>query len=191
MKKFILAAALAATALTAACVQHKPTKARKYHEHSETVYHFNDGRLGYHDDSGIWYYMLMSQAMSSPSSSTVIYRPASIAPSGGLNSTPLITGGWTKGPTPSKEELDEATESTATVVTDADGKPTDPEEAVEAQQEAAEAATEGTETEATGEASSTTGESTTESGSTESAPSSDSGSSSDSGGGDSGGGGSE
>lgn len=92
----LLAAALALVAC-APPVQHHT------HHEAHTVVALKDGRYGYQDD-GIWYYWMLTNAMSSSSTSNA--SPI-VTASGGSVSLPA-GGAWTKGSAPTSEEVNEA-----------------------------------------------------------------------------------
>lgn len=113
MKKLFAALLIAALPLTAC----NPTKTTARHTEKQTVYHLPDGRYAYQDD-GIWYYMMMTQGMNR--------QPVYVTGS------PSSTSGWSAGAAPSTTQLAGAQTESTDVVTNDNGQPVTPAEAVEA-----------------------------------------------------------
>ncbi len=184
MKKIL---SLAIMALTMSACSPTPQKAdKKFHVEAHEVHHFADGRVGYRDEDGIWWYLMLNNQMTSATASS-----------------PTISGGWSKGAAPTQAEINEADVETQGVVETAEGDPVDATEAA-AVAEADPSIADTVATEATGEISATvdisaSAEGSVDTGSTDTGSvdtsvdtgSYDSGGGFDSGGGDVGGGGGE
>lgn len=121
-------AAVALTAILAACTPQRSVQ--RTHPHTvtrttATVYHFDDGRYGYRDDSGDWwfYYVLVNQQVQQA-------PPGPVGPTG---SATLPSGGsWSKGTAPTDDEIEQA--ETATMeIAEVDGQLSSPEIAIEAE----------------------------------------------------------
>lgn len=84
----------------------------------EHVRHFSDGSYGYQADDGFWYYWMMTNMNNSSSSSSGNYYRSTPSSSPSTGSGPVIlpTGTWSKGPTPSAKQVEEAEEETANEV---------------------------------------------------------------------------
>jgi hypothetical protein len=109
MKSLFLIAATAALALSG-CNPAPAKKTNKFHVGKHQVYHFDDGRVGYRDDTTMLWYFLANPTTSS-------------------SGTPTIAGGWTVGTAPSKTDIDEAEVETQGVVEDSQSEPVDAAEA--------------------------------------------------------------
>lgn len=113
----ILAASLAVLAL-AACQDHRKHVVDK----NVNGWEFSDGRRGYQDDSGQWFWYAM-MLNNNGYRSTVIYNST-------YSTTPgVTTSGYVKGPAPTDAEKAEAKPEPLEVVEDAEtGEPKTPEE---------------------------------------------------------------
>ncbi len=109
MKSLFLIAATAALALSGCgpAPSHKTNKT--FHVGKHQVHHFADGRVGYQDDAGIWWFLIMQNNTSA--------------------STPTLSGGWEKGTAPTASEIEAAEVQSQGVVETDTGEPVDAAEA--------------------------------------------------------------
>lgn len=103
MKRLILYTTAVAALILTSCA--KAPEAKKFHVAQHKVYHFADGRVGYHDDSMIWYYLIMNQQQSQ------------------MASTPTIAGGWSRGTAPDAKDVEAAEAQEQGVVETETGEP--------------------------------------------------------------------
>lgn len=110
MRKIMLSLALfGAIAPLAACKPDQPANSSAKHKlaaKEHKLYHFKDGRTGYQDDSGGWWFILFSQSNSSaPISSGTASRGSSLGFTGNYGGATFV-----RGDKPPAEEIEEATE---------------------------------------------------------------------------------
>ena len=98
MKLKLIVATSVALALSACHTKSSNTQIISYPRYK--LYHFDDGRYGYIDNSGIWWYLFITNN-ASPTSPTTYYTDP-------INKITMGSTSWASRPAPSAKDLEEA-----------------------------------------------------------------------------------
>lgn len=117
MKKYI-PAIIAATIIFAGCANNPPRQtAHHSNSHHRHIHHFSDGRVGYVDNSGIWWYLVATHMSNGSTSTAGSYSSAAT---------------WTQGSAPSKTDVQNSQQEEVEVGNAADQTLDQPESAEDA-----------------------------------------------------------